>query len=39
MIASNLFDVRYFDPVGPELVQDALEQDGFSLALRLTVGR
>lgn len=39
LIARNLFDVAYYDPVGPELVQDSLEQDGFSLALRLTVGR
>jgi len=37
VIARNIFDEAYSDPVGPELVQDSLQQDGFSLAVRLTV--
>ncbi len=32
--AMNLFDVSYADPVGVDLVQDTLEQDG----LRVTIG-
>ncbi len=39
LIARNIFDKTYYDPVGPEIVQDSIEQDGFSLALRLTVRR
>lgn len=32
----NLFDREYADPVGPELVQDALDQDGRTFLVRLT---
>jgi iron complex outermembrane receptor protein len=39
VVARNLFDASYADPVGPEIVQDAIEQDGFALALRLRVRR
>lgn len=39
LVARNLFDERYSDPVESDLVQDALEQDGFSLTLRLSVRR
>ncbi len=37
LIARNVLDQAYSDPVGPELVQDTLQQDGFSLALSLSV--
>jgi len=36
LTATNLLDAQYADPVGSELVQDALEQDGRALRLTLT---
>jgi len=36
LLVGNLFDREYADPVGSELVQDALEQDGRTLRLSLT---
>lgn len=36
LLVSNLLDREYADPVGSELVQDALEQDGRALRLSLT---
>lgn len=32
---NNVFDKRYFDPAGPELRQNAIEQDGRSVLFRL----
>jgi iron complex outermembrane receptor protein len=32
----NLFNKKYEDPVGPELVQDAIKQDGLTFRLKLT---
>ncbi len=31
----NIFDQHYSDPVGPELVQDKIEQDGFTFRTQL----
>lgn len=36
LAVENVFDTEYADPVGPELVQDALDQDGRTLLVRLT---
>jgi iron complex outermembrane receptor protein len=35
----NLFDTDVYDPVGPELAQDALLQDGRTVRVRLTISR
>lgn len=32
----NLFDQRYYDPVGPDFTQDAIQQDGRSFRVKLT---
>ena len=32
----NLFDRRYADPVGPEVVMPAIQQDGRTFRLKLT---
>jgi hypothetical protein len=37
--ALNLFDVSYEDPVGAELIQDTLRQDGLRVTLGLRLSR
>jgi iron complex outermembrane receptor protein len=34
--AYNLFDKRYHDPSGEELIQDSIEQDGRTFRVKLT---